>query len=50
MRLTYILTEEIPYLRGYASTLWPRVTKLVSWLDIKEAREETLEKCTKMKA
>lgn len=30
------------YLRGYAKTRCPKVTKLVSWLDINQASEETL--------
>lgn len=30
------------YFKGFARTLWPMVTKLVSWFDINQAREETL--------
>lgn len=31
------------YLRGLARSLWPIVTKLVSWYDMNHAREETLQ-------
>ena len=31
------------YLKGFASNLWPMVTKLVSWFDMNQAREETLQ-------
>lgn len=30
------------YLRGYAKMRWPKVTKLVSWLDMNQASDETL--------
>lgn len=30
------------YFKGFANTRWPKVTKLVSWLDINEAKDETL--------
>lgn len=30
-------------LNGFAKILWPMVTKLVSWFDINQASEETLQ-------
>lgn len=30
------------HLSGFARTRWPKVTKLVSWLDINQAKDETL--------
>lgn len=35
--------RQVTYLRGFARILCPIVTKLVSWLDMNQAREETLE-------
>lgn len=35
--------SENTYLSGYAKTRWPKVTKLVSWLDINHASDETLQ-------
>lgn len=37
----------ITYFRGLAKSLWPIVTKLVSWLDMNQASEETLHQTTK---
>jgi hypothetical protein len=33
----------LSYLKGLASTRCPIVTKLVSWFDMNQAREETLQ-------
>lgn len=30
------------HFKGFARTRWPMVTKLASWLDMKDANEETL--------
>jgi len=30
------------HLSGLAKTRWPKVTKLVSWLDMNQANDETL--------
>jgi hypothetical protein len=34
------------YLRGFSRNLWPIVTNLVSWYDMKPARDETLKYIT----
>jgi hypothetical protein len=31
------------YFNGFAKTRWPMVTKLVSWFDINQASDETLQ-------
>ena len=36
------IRDRFSYLRGFARTLCPIVTKLVSWLDINQANDETL--------
>lgn len=41
--------KKASYLRGLARTRWPIVTKLVSWLDINHARDETLNNFQKTK-
>jgi hypothetical protein len=30
------------YFKGFAKALWPKVEKLVSWLDTNEAKDDTL--------
>lgn len=35
--------KEKVYFNGLARTLWPMVTKLVSWFDMNQAKEETLQ-------
>lgn len=35
--------SKMAHLKGFAKILWPMVTKLVSWLDMNQASEETLQ-------
>ena len=41
--ITTVDISKYIYLKGFASNLWPMVTKLVSWFDMNQAREETLQ-------
>ena len=35
-------SQILTYFRGFARTRWPKVTKLVSWLDMKQAKYDKL--------
>lgn len=39
-----IVGYKLTYFKGLARTLWPIVTKLVSWFDMNDAKDETLQR------